>query len=750
MLYLKSLPILWLCFILFPCKTFAVPAYPNKIAVKSSTGKDVYIYLKGDENCKYAISEDGYTLLQDSIGWKYAMKATDGFAAITEYALEAIGEESEELKKFKQKCEKSIPVRKAAGNIQRSSIPTEKAGPSRSRLVGEKNALVILMQFRDVKLKKEVSEFYSLFNEYGYSNNGAYGSVRDFYNFASKGKLDYISHIYGPYTASEDMRYYGGNVNGGNDRNALQLAIEAIDNLPSDIDLSLFDNDKNGTVDNVHIIYAGYGEEAGASANTIWAHAYPYVLPIVHPSGFTFDRYSCTPELRGNTGNHISNIGVICHELGHTLGAMDFYDTDYAANGTFEGTGKWDIMANGSWNDDGRIPSNFNPYVRAYNFGWSDIVELSENNLGEEIIDESHSSSDDIVYKIPTGNSSGDYFLMENRQHQSFDTALPGNGLMVYHVHPKIEQLASTNSINASHPQAFYPVCASYSRPQIREYGNINSSGCPFPGSGNNRSFTPQTSPKAVSWDGADAIVGITNIESNPDGSVSFFIGNQNDSIVNEDTLDTYLCIYKESFEKAMDGVFTIQSISGDRVWNCYPNSSFWTSTEMIPKAIDGKKILTLFTGKNVKMTSSEILSPIIEVKKGTTYNLTFHIQGKTASMGHKPRINIYKVEEGISTLIYTRNDTCTQWETVTVPMVANCDILQYKICGEVSSGGLFIDDITICEDPNAITNIVKLDGAFGKSEIPIYNAMGVRIRDIGGPLPKGVYIQNGKKFYVK
>ena len=68
MLYLKSLPILWLCFILFPCKTFAVPAYPNKIAVKSSTGKDVYIYLKGDENCQYAISEDGYTLLQDSIG----------------------------------------------------------------------------------------------------------------------------------------------------------------------------------------------------------------------------------------------------------------------------------------------------------------------------------------------------------------------------------------------------------------------------------------------------------------------------------------------------------------------------------------------------------------------------------------------------------------------------------------------------------------------------------------------------------
>ena len=60
---------------------------------------------------------------------------------------------------------------------------------------------------------------------------------------------------------------------------------------------------------------------------------------------------------------------------------MDYYDTNYSEQGKFEGTGDWDIMASGSWNEDGIIPADFNPYVKMADFGWIEIPEMPEGNL---------------------------------------------------------------------------------------------------------------------------------------------------------------------------------------------------------------------------------------------------------------------------------------------------------------------------------------------------------------------------------
>ena len=171
------------------------------------------------------------------------------------------------------------------------------------------------MQYRDVKFSKSKDNFESLFNEEGFSLDNAKGSVKDYYSFASSGQLDYISDIYGPYTASNNMRYYGQNSSrGGGDVNAIELCLEAIRNLPKDLDYSKYDNDHDGIVDNIHIIFAGYGEESGASGDAIWSHEYPYKIIMKNEIGVNFAGYSCTPELRGNFGKKISNIGVICHE----------------------------------------------------------------------------------------------------------------------------------------------------------------------------------------------------------------------------------------------------------------------------------------------------------------------------------------------------------------------------------------------------------------------------------------------------
>ena len=95
------------------------------------------------------------------------------------------------------------------------------------------------------------------------------------------------------------------------------------------------------------------------------------------------------------------------------------------------------------------------------------------------------------MFRVDTG-SEGDFYLLESRVRDGFDTALPGEGLMVYHVHPRIEEGAHGNTINASAPQMMYPVCASSSvsvpSSSSYSYGEINSAGCPFPGSSVKRS----------------------------------------------------------------------------------------------------------------------------------------------------------------------------------------------------------------------------------------------------------------------
>ena len=66
------------------------------------------------------------------------------------------------------------------------------------------------------------------------------------------------------------MAYYGGNIQNNSDTNPRELVAEAVTLADADVNFADFDNDLNGSVDGVYVIYAGYGEEAGASADAIW------------------------------------------------------------------------------------------------------------------------------------------------------------------------------------------------------------------------------------------------------------------------------------------------------------------------------------------------------------------------------------------------------------------------------------------------------------------------------------------------
>lgn len=555
-----------------------MPAFPKKIIVEGNEGNTVILHLRGDEHLKYAIEDmSGYTAVQDSMNcWRYLILGKSGLPEISNILVSDT--KIEKLTQLLTNTPKGLlPLRLQTMDSHGRQQEISNTESNDNKVVGERKALIILAEFPDRKFHCNPQDFEMLFNMQDYNINNATGSVADYFNEVSEGQLSLVSTIIGPFQSQRIMSYYGKNSNiGGGDSNPFALFQEAIDYAKTTVNLEDFDCNSDGFIDNIHIIYAGYGEEAGASANSIWAHECTF-SPIEILSGLKIDRYSCSPELRDNKGNMITTIGPPCHEICHALGAMDFYDTDYSQRGEYQGTSVWDIMASGSWNNGGATPAWPNPYVRAYNFGWSD-PEILDSNGTFDFLDPSKRK----IYRINTPEQN-DYFLLEYRDGKYFSSSEPGSGLLIFHIGPDIEKNSQTNSINATFPQQCYPVCASSNYPlpssNSLSYGNINSPSCAFSDTNGYTVFDKYSIPGAFSFSGKECEFAITNIHEEFDNVIFSF----STSAENKDSTDVRI-LWRESFNR-VDALsdWEQENIEGHAIWSRYndmedPSTNYYIS----------------------------------------------------------------------------------------------------------------------------------------------------------------------------
>lgn len=681
----------------------AISAYPGKVPV-AIYGDTAYITMKGDENCKFAIDVDGYTLLRNNEKWYYAMKDKLGNVICSNYLLVSKRKRSSETLHFLQTIPKGLVPNRAVNTNKSPSLNTIKK--VKRPAIGLRKALIVLMEFQDVKFKKSADDFYRLFNENDYHEDRAIGSVYDYYKWASYGQLELKSDILGPYTAQQAMSYYGRNEGvSGNDKNPYELFLEAIDYTVRDINLAEYDADGDGYVDNFHIIYAGYGEEAGASSNAIWAHEMTFRTITV--KGMKIDRYSCAPELRGNKGNGISRIGPHCHEIGHALGAMDYYDTDYETGGYYQGTGDWDVMASGSWNNEGIAPADFNPYVKIYDFGWTSAQDLKKDTTNTLAI----SSEKDNIYRVNTSTDK-DFFLLENRDREYFHSAEPGKGLLIFHVGPNLENRAYTNTINSTYPQQCYVVCASstYKRPTAaaNSYGNINSEGCPYPGSSGNTEFEETSTPAALTIGGNDSGIRITDIHF--EGSkIVFLYGNEKDSDKPDDPSATpeEVYLWAEDFEQ-------LKLPTSWEYHDLYGTGEFSVTTKLStndmpesPTAANGvgyavfSDIPRMVIGEY--RTIGCISSPRIKLVEGKKYKLSLSVRKynkkKNISLDTL-LVSLYSGDNEIEdSIIYKEISNQDLWDKITTTLPKDWHDFSIKITCNIDYGAtIFIDNLSISE----------------------------------------------------
>ena len=286
-----------------------------------------------------------------------------------------------------------------------------------------KRVPVILTNYADVKFQNTDFAAYK-------------SSLEQYFADNSFGKYTPAFDIIGPVTLDGNRRNYGANDADGDDVAAEAMVADAC-NLAEDLaDFTLYDQDGDGRLDAVVIIYAGEGERMDNNLpEAVWeftddletTYALDYLVQL---DGKTVAACCAVPELQSKTKR--DGIGTLVHEFAHILGLPNFCTTD---GGTQKTLGDWSVMDHGCYNNDANTPAAFSAYECFY-LGWVEPILLDEA-MNVRLRDFGTSGDCAIITASGQSNLNGlspdprEFYILENRQQTGWDEYLPGHGLML-------------------------------------------------------------------------------------------------------------------------------------------------------------------------------------------------------------------------------------------------------------------------------------------------------------------------------
>ncbi|MCK5116208.1 MAG: M6 family metalloprotease domain-containing protein [Candidatus Aegiribacteria sp.] len=369
------------------------------------------------------------------------------------------------------------------------------------------NVLILLVDFTDNVAQTPAVYFDSM----GFAADTF--SLKNYYSEVSFGQIDIVTLDYPSTTgwqrAPETYEYYVANNFGwgnypANSQGMVEDVCELVDPY---VDFSQYDNDSDGYVDGVNVMFAG---QFDGTPQTIWPHAWS--LP---GGGVTFDgvkvySFSVQNEYDDNPGD--KSAAVFCHEFGHVIGLPDLYDYDYDSNGI----GDWGLMSFGLYNGNSWSPAHFCAWSRA-DLGITTPVNITSAGY----YDVPSVELSGTIYRLWTNGSGGnEYYLVENRRPIGYDAALPGWGVLIWHVDDNV----------SSNDNQWYPGHTSFGHyhvaleqadglwelEQEQSYGDQED---PFPGpsSQNADAFNYWTVPDSRDYSFEDTYVEVSSIPESAD-----------------------------------------------------------------------------------------------------------------------------------------------------------------------------------------------------------------------------------------
>jgi M6 family metalloprotease-like protein len=305
---------------------------------------------------------------------------------------------------------------------------------------------VLLVQFSDRTSTLTQAQVNEKFNSSNYLN-GAGVSVSKYYYKQSYGNLNIVFDVWGWQQAPNAYTYYT-----LNESRKQQLIPDTINLFNPSVNFAQYDNDNDGRLDGVVILYAGNQGSIGLFTK------------ILRESTV----YSVDGKYYGNTAlvseKYQSNFNyteLISHEFAHILGLPDIYSNHPAGPSSSNYGPMYGISMMATSNNNScstNKPLNLDGWSR-YFFGWINPITLTTDS-SKEINLRSVNDYPDAVILRNSNMGAREFFFVENRYRNLSDTTNLDNclfgdgstatsGFAIYHVDEnKIEAHYPNNWIN--------------------------------------------------------------------------------------------------------------------------------------------------------------------------------------------------------------------------------------------------------------------------------------------------------------
>lgn len=363
-------------------------------------------------------------------------------------------------------------------------------GPGGTYFTGTRHQLVVLAEFADQAFSGNdtatLAQWNYILNTVQLTDSPFVGSFHDYFYAQSYGAFNLVCDL--QYVrVSNRARYRSTQYD---DENSQYLVSDIVDSLLTrNIDWSRYDWNGDGYVNQILIIFAGKGSSYGnfgGGYDAIWPHQWwlsehydaetqtTAAARTVTYQGVNYlvDSYCAVQELA--VDDSYRAFGTLCHEFTHCFGFPDFYCAGF--NSTPH---SWEVMDFGNYNGAGYCPAGYSAHER-WLMGWLTPVELTQPAT---VTSMPALEDEPVAYLIRNEGYENEYYIIENRQQKSWDAALPGAGVLVFHIDYDAELWYSSdfseyvNSNNRQHYMIFaannYPhqnKCAGWAYP----YDTVN------------------------------------------------------------------------------------------------------------------------------------------------------------------------------------------------------------------------------------------------------------------------------------
>lgn len=393
--------------------------------------------------------------------------------------------------------------------------------------------------FQDTITTEKVTRF---LNEEGYCDEpGSRGSVRDYFMAQSRGMFSPTFKVVAHVTVPKGYVYYGkDSASGSIDPNGLAFVRDALTEASKSVDFSEFRNDGTTNIPLVALMFAGPGQQSSfedGNTNYLWAK-FSQSTFTVNGGQSKVQSYLVFNELMQSYGSgkndiigtSIDGIGLFAHEFSHAIGLPDFYDT--SASTSNPPMSYWDIMDYGQYYQNGYRPVEYTAYERSY-MGWLKVKDIT--NEPAQVFTLAPLASDEAdgearAYVIRNPENSKEYYLLENKQKNTWLTTRMGSGMFVTHVdYNSSSWLANRVNVDGNHFRYVY-VPADNARQgyvangiSFNEFFNQFKSDL-YGGLNNYTSFTDATAPAATLYSGTKGYLSrpIYNVAQTADGRITF------------------------------------------------------------------------------------------------------------------------------------------------------------------------------------------------------------------------------------